>query len=284
MKTIIILCIATLLLAFSEMSTSLTLQEALSKNLVKVKIKGLGNYQGESTILEIQNLSSKDLSIKLEPGRKFVPDEEKYQNLLVVREEQLLVKAGSNASKRVVGFCCESNDCGPRNNLGFKTQDMADSNLIKLATYINANYKQLNTTSIQQAIWSISNNHASAAINTGSEKEMALKMLVSKLKNEPIPWYIIKQRIYQSPSGQIHLVNDSLLGKMAYSNTEWCYSKLNIYDVKDNAVLISVGNWLKPGTNNAYDVALPISKLPKGKYKLTLENDKQIFTQKDIQI
>ena len=113
---------------------------------------------------------------------------------------------------------------------------------------------------------------------------MSLKNMVCAIKNEPIPWYIIKQKIFQTANGQIHLVNDSLLGKMAYSNNEWCYSKLNIYDTKNNAVLISIGNWLKPGTNSVYDVALPIKNLNTGKYKLTLENDKQIFTQKDIQI
>jgi hypothetical protein len=139
-------------------------------------------------------------------------------------------------------------------------------------------------TSIQQAIWAISNNHTSAAISTNSEKEMSLKNLVCTLKNEPIPWYVIKQKIFQTPNGRIHLVNDSLLGKMDYTNTKWCYSKLSIYDVHANAILISIGNWLQPGINNSYNVALSVKQLAKGKYTLTLENDSQIFSQKDIQI
>jgi len=115
-------------------------------------------------------------------------------------------------------------------------------------------------------------------------KGYVAKNMVCAIKNEPIPWYIIKQKIFQTQNGQIHLVNDSLLGKMAYTNSGWTYSKLNIYDTKDNAVLISIANWLQPGTNAVYNVALPIKQLAKGKYKLTLENDAQIFTQREIQI
>lgn len=284
MKIIISVCSGILLMAFASINNSISLQEAIDKKMVLVKIKSVGTYQGESTVMEIKNLTKNNLTIDIEPGRKLLADEDPYQNLLVVKQEQFFVSAGKSVSKKITGYCCESSDSGPKNGLGYKPNKLADSNLVKLSRYINNNYTQLNTTSIQQAIWAISNNHATAAIGTNSEKEMSLKNLVSTLKNEPIPWYIIKQKIYQTGDGRIHLVNDSLLGKMAYSNNEWCYSKLNIYDTKDNAVLISIGNWLKPGRNAIYDVALPIKNLSAGKYKLTLENDKQIFTQKDIQI
>lgn len=284
MKTIIISGIAIALLAFSNMNTSIDLQEAIDKNMVKVKITSLGTYQGESTLMEIQNVSKSDLNIEIEPGRKLIAGDDKYQNLLVVKQEQLIVKAGKHAIKKVVGFCCESNDAGPNTKVKYTTKDMADKSLVMLARYIDVNYAQLNTQSIQQAVWAVSNNHATAAITTNNEKEMSLKNMVCAIKNEPIPWYIIKQKIYQTANGRIHLVNDSLIGKMAYTNNEWCYSKLNIYDMKNNAVLMSIGNWLQPGNNNVYNVALPIQHLAKGKYKLTLENDKQIFTQKDVMI
>jgi hypothetical protein len=266
------------------MDTSVTLQQAIDQHLVKVKIKSLGGYQGETANMEIQNLTKNDLEIKVEPGRRLKSDKDKYQDLLVVREQQILVKAYSKAAKTITGYCCESSDSGPAANLNYKANIMADTSLVRLAKYINANFKQLGSTSIQQAIWAISDKHGSAAISTASEKEMSLKNLVCNLKGEPIPWYVIKQQIYQTPNGQIHLVNDSLYGKMAYTNGAWCYSKLNIYDAKDNAVLISIGNWLKPGSNTVYDIAIPIKNLGKGKYKLTLENEKQVFTQKEILI
>lgn len=283
MRITTIISLTLVLFAFSVTDTSITLQEAIDKNLVKVKIKSLGHYQGESSLMEIQNLTKNDLNIKVEAGRKLICDKDEYQNLLVVREQEILVKANTKSSKNIVGFCCESDDRGPSEGLAYKVNMMADTSLVKLARYISANHKQLSNSSIQQAVWAISNNHGSAAVTVTNEKEMSLKNLVCNLKGEPIPWYIIKQRIYQTPNGNIHLVNDSLYGKMAYTNPAWSYSKLNIYDTKDNAVLISIGGWLKPGSS-VYDVAIPIKNLSKGKYKLTLENDKQVFTQKEILI
>jgi hypothetical protein len=284
MKIIAILSLAMVLFAFSMTNTSINMQEAINNGSIKVKIKSLGQYQGESVVMEIQNLSRHDLNIKVEPGRKLIADKEEFQDLLVVKQQEILVKANSKTTRNIVGYCCESSDAGPKKDLAYKVNTMADSNLVKLANYINTNYSQLSSTSVQQAIWAVSNNHGSAAISTLSEKEMSLKNLVCTIKNEPIPWYVIKQQIHQTPNGMIHLTNDSLYGKMAYTNGEWCYSKLNIYDTKDNAVLISIGNWLQPGSNTIYNVAIPIKNLGKGKYKLTLENDKQVFTQKEILI
>jgi hypothetical protein len=284
MRIIIILFLSCAVFSFVTMNTGVTLQQAIDQNLVRVKIKSLGGYQGETASMEIQNLTKNDLDIKVEPGRRLKSDKDEYQDLLVVREQEILVKANSKATKTITGYCCESSDSGPGANLVYKANTMADTSLVRLAKYINTNFKQLGNTSIQQAIWAISDKHGSAAITTASEKEMSLKNLVCNLKGEPIPWYVIKQQIYQTPNGQIHLVNDSLYGKMAYSNGEWTYSKLNIYDTKNNAVLISIGNWLKPGSNAVYDVAIPIKNLGKGKYKLTLENEKQVFTQKEILI
>jgi hypothetical protein len=284
MRIITLICLALVLFAFASTDSSLTLQQALDKGLVKVKIKSLGHYQGESSVMEIQNLTKNDLTIKVEAGRKLIAGKEEYQNLLVVRQQEFLVKANSKATKNIVGYCCESDDRGPAADLSYDVNKLADSSLVKLAGYINANFTQLSNNSVQQAIWAISNNHGSAAVTVTNEKEMSLKNLVCNLKGEPLPWYVIKQRIYQTPNGNIHLVNDSLYGKMAYTNGEWTYSKLNIYDTKDNAVLISIGGWLQPGANTVYNVAIPIKNLGKGKYKLTLENDKQVFTQKEILI
>ena len=284
MKTIIITLLTALCFGFMNEIPVMTLQEAMNKKLTEVNIVSLGSYQGESVIMEIKNLSTKPLRINVEPGRVLKAPDDKYQNLLIVQGRQFIMKPNGSSAERLNAFCCESNDAGPAQNLKYKPHQLADSSLVKLASYVHTNKSSLGTNSIQQAIWAISNKHATAAITISNEKELNMKHLVAQLKNEPVPWYIIKQKVYQLQNGRIHLVNDTLEGKMAYTSSGWTYSKLNIYDPKDNGVLISIGSWLKPGINNTYPVNIDVKKLPKGKYKLTLEDEKQIFTQKDIEI
>jgi hypothetical protein len=284
MKTIISIISITLCFSFMSEIPVITLQEALNKKITEVNIFSLGSYQGESVVMEVKNLSAKPWRINVEPGRVLKAPDDKYQNLLIVQGKQFILKPNSSASNRLQAFCCESTDAGPSQNLNYKTNHLADSSLVKLASFINTNKSSLSHTSIQQAIWAISNKHATAAINISNEKEMSLKYLVAQLKNESVPWYIIKQKVYQLPNGRIHLVNDTLEGKMAYTSSGWTYSKLNIYNKNDNGVLISIGSWLKPGINSTYPVCIDVKKLPKGKYKLSLEDEKQIFTQKDIEI
>jgi hypothetical protein len=280
----ILIPMAVIAVAFKTEDASISLQEAINKNIVTVNVTNLGAYNGESCILEITNKAVKPLKIDIEPGRRLLASESKYQDLLIVKGESIHLKPGDKKSTRINAYCCESNDAGPRQNLSYKINRLADSNMVKLAGFVNTNIRHLSKNSIQQAVWAISNNHASAAISVSNEKEMSLKYFVSKLKNEPIPWYLIKQHIYLLPNGRIHLVNDSLEGKLAYTNSGWTYSKLNLYDIKDNGVLISIGQWLKPGINESYEVALDIKKLKPGKYKICLEDEKQIFTQKDVEI
>ncbi len=280
----IIICITAALLAFKSEEPAITLQKAINRNMVQVNIRNLGAYNGQSCMMELINKTNKALKIEVEPGRKLIASEDKYQNLLVVKNEVIHLKPVDKTNFKLNAFCCESNDAGPPLNHSYKVNQLADSGLVKLAGFVSANHSQLSKTSVQQAVWAISNNHASAAISVTNEKEMNLKYLVAKLKNEPVPWYMIKQHFYQLPNGRIHLTNDSLEGNMAYTNGGWTYSKLNVYDLKDNGVLISIGKWLKPGINETYEVALNIKKLKPGKYKITLEDDKQIFTQKDIVI
>ena len=81
MRIIAILSIALAMFAFSKINTSISLQQAINNGAVKVKIKSLGQYQGESTVMEIQNLTKSDLHIMVEPGRKLIADKEEFQNL-----------------------------------------------------------------------------------------------------------------------------------------------------------------------------------------------------------
>src|ERR1043165_6994706 len=116
MRIIIIFFLSLAVFSFVNMNTSITLQQAMDQNLVKVKVKSLGGYQGETASMEIQNLTKNDLDIKVEPGRRLKSDKDEYQDLLVVREQEILVKANSRTTKNITGYCCESSDSGPASN------------------------------------------------------------------------------------------------------------------------------------------------------------------------
>jgi len=284
MKKLVIITTAIIALACKDYTDMYTLEEVLSKGWVKVKINSLGKFQNESATMEIKNISNKNLVVNIEAGRRLKASEDPFQDLLIVKNEMLAVNAHSVKKATINGFCCESSDRCPKNNLVYSVNTMADTSLVKVAQYISTNFSFVSSGSVQQAIWAISNNHPSAAISVKNEKEISLKYMVCKLKNEPIPWYVIKQRIFNLPNGRIYCCNDTLEGKFTYSNDKWSYTSLNVYNEKDNAMLITIKSWLPPGTNNNYELTLPVKSLPKGKYRIRLENEERIYREKEIMI
>ncbi|MGE0568765.1 MAG: hypothetical protein AB7O73_12505 [Bacteroidia bacterium] len=284
MKTVIAFITGIFMMSYYLMPETLTLKEAMAKNLVSAKVTALGGFQGEVAEIEIANKSSRPFFIEVEPGRIFNSDKTEFQNLINVKKQTILVNSKDKERRKIIGFCCESTDKCPKISNTYKTSHYKDTSLILLANYISNFYESISKSSIQQAVWAISNKHESAAIGVSNEKEQSLKYLVCTIKNEPIPWYVIKQKIYTLPNGNIHLVNDSLSGKISYSISKWTYSYINLYDNENNEVLISIGTWLKPGAKNELPVDLAISKLRRGNYELRLENESEIVTHKTIQI
>ncbi len=269
---------------YSHTKQLIGLQEALNKKWISLKATSIGGYQGETVFIEVKNLTGKELNLEIEPGMRLKAGEDKYQDLLVVKSEELIVNAGQTSTKKIHAYCCESSDLSPKSNLIYKPGTNTEPGLTEIAKYISNNFGELNKSAVQQAIWAISNKHPSAAISVVGEKEMTLKKLVCSIKNEPIPWYMIKQKIYQLPNGIIQTCNDSLLGSFSYNNTAWRYTYLNIYNEKDKAVYMSIGSWLPPGNNINYAVNLPIKNLPPGKYYLRLENEFEILSNKPVEI
>lgn len=248
------------------------LNKALKSNFIRVEAKSLGGHQGYCVGLTITNLTKDSLQISLEPGTLLKALEEKYQDILVTKQETIRLKRLEKKSQTVLGYCCQASDCSPRIDSKFSVGFHSDSNLVTLARYLNTNTSE--TDAEQHAIWAISNNHVTANIISNNEKtEMPLLELVSALKNEELPWYQIRTRTKVYKSGAIEVTPLELYGELIYNISQKAYASLTVKDKSGQKVCYIKCQWLETGANQKYDLKLPLQGLIKGEYTIELNSN-----------
>jgi len=256
----------------------LSLQRALELRVVKASAQSLGGYQDYCMKMNLKNLINDSLIIMVEAGRRLNSLDEKDQDILIVREEIIVLKKQEDKWIQVKGYCCQSNNHSPAANAKYGVNTLADSNLVFLARYLNAN--PFNSHVTQQAIWAISDKKPTAQITSKNDStSLMLRQLVSNLKGEPLPWYTIISKTHVFTSGAMENYPLWLRGKLNYSNEKDCYTTLHILNEKGIEVCQIVKQWTPTGTKDL-DLNIPVKGLAKGKYTIELKTpDKQLAKQ-----
>ncbi len=169
----------------------LSIEDAAKQGLIKLALKSKGGYTGDVIEMKIQNISNKKLDLKIEAGRKLDSKKNDEQDIIVTQSQEFFVNANQFKTINVFGMCCQAHNSAPKKNSVYSIGKLADSSLIKLASYIDKNEYYTNH-SAQQAVWTISDNNSIGSIY-GEEKELVsdLRQYVSKITGKIIPPYDI---------------------------------------------------------------------------------------------
>src|SRR5688500_18592205 len=103
------------------------------------------------------------LIIMTEPGRRLNSVIDKNQDLLVVDEYFIALKSGEQKTETVKAYCCQSRNYSPAKNSDYTLNQMADSGLVKLATWLSTRYYDTGTE--QSAVWAISDHRSTGNIS-----------------------------------------------------------------------------------------------------------------------
>jgi hypothetical protein len=171
---------------------SLSVAEAAKRGLVNLEIKSKGGYTGQVIEMAIRNLSGRALNLFVEAGRRLDSKKQTEQDILVTKREDLYVAAGQKKNFNVHGMCCQAHNSAPSTAALYSTGEMADSNLVKLASFIDMN-KWYNDHTAQQAVWSVSDNESIGAITSSDTSvQNQLRRFVSRITGRKIPAYEVR--------------------------------------------------------------------------------------------
>jgi hypothetical protein len=281
------------IIIFSSLSTDnkvtekkLGIEDAVNKGLIRATVKGKGGHGGECISLNIINLASVDTTIYVEAGRRLNSVDSTIQDILVVKELPILVKAGEEKNVNLFGFCCQASNHSPSKDEKFELGHLADSNLVKLAMFLNKN--KFEDGIMQNAIWVVSDNHPLSSVGSSDankRKEMRkLHNLLASIKHLPVDfsWYSLtfKPDTARLFSG----IPDSLYGDIEYSVWKNSSVSLTLSDSIGHVVKRFFANKPQNPDKYTYEIKTSVFGYPKGKYYVRLFANDQMKLEKIVEL
>lgn len=246
----------------------LSIQKAFDKKYITAKAICKGGLELDYSV---SNLVKDSLIITIPAGWRFNSNAGKndYQDILMTHEEILVLKPKETKIFDIKGFCCEATKGGPQKGAPYTLGKLADSSLVSLARYLNTHKVDENTQ--QYSVWAISDGKETANITSNNDSIASLlRIFVSHVKGEPLPWYTLLKRAKITSSGEVQDHPVRFKADINYGVFKTCYSYCYIVDSSGQKVSEIFGQWLQP-ENTDYKANFNVAGLKKGEYKLVLE-------------
>ncbi|MES2515157.1 MAG: hypothetical protein V4580_13480 [Bacteroidota bacterium] len=272
---------AILINTFFNAKTKISLQNAFDKKYITAKAICKGGLELDYSV---SNLLKDSLVISLPAGWRFNSNAGKkdYQDILMVREQVLVLKPKETKKFDLKGYCCEATKGGPQKGASYTLGKLADSSLVSLARYLNSHTIDTNTE--QYSVWAISDGKETANITSNNDSIAALlRTFVANVKGEPLPWYTLLKRAKITNSGEVQDQPVRFKADINYGIAETCYSYCYIVDATGQKVSEIFGRWLLPESTD-YAASFNVSGLKKGEYKLVLEGKNAPLFEKSFKI
>ncbi|CAN5497630.1 hypothetical protein BH10BAC1_BH10BAC1_11020 [soil metagenome] len=259
----------------------MSVEDAAKKGLVKLSIKSKGGYTGEVIEMKIQNLTNKKLDLRLEAGRKLDSKQQNEQDILVTKEQELFVNANQTKTVNVFGMCCQAHNSAPTLKHEYFVGHLADSNLVKMAMFIDKN-KYYTTSSAQQSVWVVSDDNSIGSIDDDDkEVKKSLREFVAKLTGKTIPMYDVTYQSGNDGSAQGRAVRIEDI--FDYTLPMACHAKMAIYNERGEIVQLIFENLQSDRGEYKHYYTFRTKDLPQGTYYARVEADGMLQKQMKIE-
>jgi hypothetical protein len=281
MKTFEVVCIKLLILLSVLFKNSIahhkeiSVEEALKKNLISATFQSLTGHTGNCIETTISNHLNSEVYLFFEPGRIIDSKNDKLQNIILTKKVVLKIPAKAIKVAQLFGFCCQLKNSSPKNKSIYELGGMADSGLVKLAQFLNAN--NFDITTQQHAVWCLSDNNSLESIpQTFDSCSNELIALCSKIKNLPLPnncftYLYVPNRMFSD-------IKYFYKTKISYPKKSDSKLMIAVFDSTGNTIKVIVDNNYSNIKNNNFLVSFSVYNWKKGKYYLRiLEGGKKEF-------
>ena len=143
-----------------EKSIFSPLDVLLKEKKLSAIIQGIGGHEGECIIISLHSTSEDTAFLWLEPGRLLQSLDTAVQDILITREEMLVLAPGDKIELKVFGFCSQALNSSPDSLEQFIPGRMADSTLTFLAEFLNDRNNNFPQGAIQNAVWCLTDNYS----------------------------------------------------------------------------------------------------------------------------
>lgn len=248
-------------------TTNLT--QLLAGKHFQLQLISTGAYQEDCLQLIAKYTGPDSIELRMQPGLRFNSLTETEQDLVLTAAPGM--KMGKNTEVRMIlrAFCCQASMRGPSRGGRYELAKQQDTSMQRLAGFLH--HRRYNTPITQQAIWVLSDGRPLASIPDSTESLQSLRVLLSRLSGQKIPWYHLESVSGQYQSGHLYTYARSLTATVFVSNPQNDYVQLTILTAEGVPCVKILRHWLKAGENMPYELQIPLLGLAAGRYEVVLE-------------
>jgi hypothetical protein len=207
------------------------LEQVLSRGIVNANVRSLGGNLGYCMEAELHNATVDTLEVYVEPGRLLKPYITWYQDIIVMKRQDFRLLPGACSSYRLYAFCCNYGKAAPKPNSVYSIGPMANDSLLKLCRFMNT--VQLNESTVQQAVWVVSDHKDINGVYTKGDSfpsVMGLKRVLASITGQrPTPYMIeyraLAHRPWAKQADYLYLEDDYTIRKGGMVRVEFTDAK-----------------------------------------------------------
>jgi len=282
--SVALLCAIALYTGNARATTSL-LQAIKTKQVSMNAVKNIESYHGKGLDLHLKNNTSKTISISIDPAMIFKPADSGYQDLVIINDEVVVLKAGEEQTIAAQSFCAKSYARAPAYHLQYNFWKQGDTLMVKLLRYIVAN--KVNTSLAQDAVWVLTNGHALENIYLpGNDTEsFKLAAFMTVLLHKPKPVFFTYHELIETPEAIPYNPRPlKMLANFEYISTSDQVLTLGVYNEDGStAELVFEDKRFERG-GHRFRVEFEAADVPAGNYYIRLTSYGKVLKEQKVKI
>lgn len=280
MKPAIVFIAAMLLLLLQpaaqkpDPSDFVTLEKCLTKPGFEFSAKYIGSVQRMCLVATLKNNTNQPMNVLVEPGRRFIADTARCQDLFNVKSHYVTIAPNSKKDVNIRSYCCESDNAAPLTEMNYSVGYMAPDKWVKLASFIDKN--DFPNIAVQHAVWVMSNNHDIAGVDCGDrEQTLALRKMLCDLTGKEMPWTTVQ---YKQDSTVVFTgVVNHIRGDIQYYVRYNCPVTIILTDNYGRLIKTLMEPTIHGIGRYTFTLDLDVSDYPSGNYEVRIYEDEAIL-------
>jgi hypothetical protein len=267
-----------LLCALPFCGFSITLQEAIAQNLVKIEESKTSGIGTELDVL-VFNQQKKHLRIEIPLGTIFYPNDTTLQPLIITQSDFYTFSPKEKHSFSFKGFCCNAKKINPASGSAYSMSQPSKNSLLNIIKFI-AHKNIQDRSEIQNAVWAATNNHRAEAIFNDELKQYVAKELGQTLRSVQI---IYDQ---QTHPGVAAFDNNKLKikGLFKYSTEKDIIADLCLFDENNKLITKMQSNLHHQRGMHKFGFNFEMTNVKPGRYFVRLVSGKVAINEMEVNL
>lgn len=257
---------------------AINIEKAIAQKLIQISDNQSNVSIDNDFSLTVKNISGKPQKIVIPIGTFFMPEDSSYQPRYTISPSEGLLSIGEVRTFNLSTVCANAPKYAPTNNTKYALVRPTNQKIEALSQFLNTQTSPFEKYDIQNAVWSITNNHRIEGI-----QNEALKTTLSKITGQQIQPYKFTYQ-HENIPGQVAYSNKALKveGLFRYGTDKDIAANFGLYDQDGKLVKMLSSNMIHKRGQHSFRFNFTFTNVKSGTYYIRLSSGNVLLNEMQV--